>query len=86
MGKQKMIVPGYARNEVMKQLIEDDGLLFGKEVLSLSAYKSSLLYEETDVQAEKAELFQDIQSQIASDNIYREQLKFPAFFDYFYDF
>ena len=86
MGKQKMIVPGYARNEVMKQLIEDDGLLFGKEVLSLSAYKSSLLYEETDVQAEKAELFQDIESQIASDNIYREQLKFPAFFDYFYDF
>ena len=42
MTKQKLIVPGYARNNIMKELLKDNDLLFGKEVLSLSAFKSSL--------------------------------------------
>ena len=86
MTKQKLIVPGYARNNIMKELLKDNDLLFGKEVLSLSAFKSSLLFEETDNKAEKTKLFLDIQDNISKDNIYREQLKFPAFFDYFYQF
>ncbi|MBR0420235.1 MAG: PD-(D/E)XK nuclease family protein [Erysipelotrichaceae bacterium] len=86
MAKQKLIVPGYARNNIMKELLKDNDLLFGKEVLSLSAFKSSLLFEETDNKAEKTKLFLDIQDNISKDNIYREQLKFPAFFDYFYQF
>ena len=86
MPKEMLIVPGSTRNEVMKSFLNDDKPLFGLEVLSLNAYKSSLVYKELDSKEEKTRLFSIIRDHIRPDNIYRDELKYPAFFSFFYDF
>ena len=83
---QTMIVPSYARKETMKALLENNEQVFGKEVLSLNAYKSSLLNAELNYQEEEAALFAAVTQHISPDNIYYAQLRYPLFFAYFYDF
>jgi len=80
------IVPGYARNSVMKDIISKDNNPFDKQVLSLSAFKNSLLLEPLDIVEEESHLFSDIQKSIRKDNVFHNQLSFPMFFKYFYDF
>lgn len=86
MQNKTIIVPSYARNTVMNDLLKESDCVFGQEVLSLSAYKSSLLYEQTDKKQEVSRLYADIQNKISKDNPYRDQLRFPVFFYYFYNF
>lgn len=80
------IVPSYARNSVMKDIISHDNNPFDKQVLSLSAFKNSLLLEPMDSNQEEAYLFNDIKNNIDKNNIFYNQLSFPVFFKYFYDF
>ena len=80
------IVPSYARTSVMKQLVADQKNPFDKQVLSLSSFKNSLLLEPQDEKEEEALLFDDIKNHISKENIFHEQLSFPTFFNYFYDF
>ena len=86
MPKQTLIVPGYARNDVMKSLLGKQSLLFGTELLTLGSYKSSLVYRELNKNEERARLFASVRNHIRKENLYRDQLKFPVFFQYFYDF
>ena len=81
-----VIAPSYIRKDIMKELISKDDNPFDKQVLSLNAYKNSLLLEPLDKNEEKSKLYNDIKNYINKDNIFYNQLKFPIFFNYFYDF
>lgn len=83
---QITIAPSYARNSVMKDIISKDNNPFDKQVLSLSAFKNSLLLEPEDMIQEESYLFNDIKKNIDKNNIFYNQLSFPVFFKYFYDF
>ena len=86
MSKTTVIVPGYARNEIMKSYLQDDRPFFGKEIVSLGSYKSSLVNKETDQEEEITRLYSTIREHISTDNTYYGQLRFPTFFNYFYEF
>ena len=86
MPKKTIIIPSSARGEIMKAFLKDEKPLFGIHVLPLNAFKESLVYKELDTKAEKVKLFSDIQNHISKTNIYYEELKYPSFFYYFYDF
>ena len=79
------IVPSYARKQIMNKLVDTNNP-FDKQVLSFSAFKNSLINEEVNELTQEARLFNDIKNHINKDNIFYNQLSFPAFFNYFYKF
>ena len=84
--KKITIVPSFARKDTMEELVKDNNILFGKQVLSLNAYKNTLIYDQIDKKEEYTKLFIDIQNNINKKNRYYNQLVFPSFFNYFYNF
>lgn len=82
-----VIAPSYGRQAVFRDLLgSGNSVHFGVEVLPLKAFMRSLVSWLPDDDFEFTSLLMEIRNTVSSGNIYRDQLAFPSFFRYFYDF
>ena len=86
MNNRITIVPSYARNKVMQDIVSKEDNPFDKQVLSLTSFKNSLLLEPREKKEEVKLLMNDIKDNIDKKNSFYNQLSFPTFFNYFYNF
>lgn len=81
-----IISPEYGRKDIYQQLTNDSKVIFGYEVIPFNSFKSTLANEMTDDDVEFCQLYHKTITNIPESNIYHDELRYPAFFRYFYDF
>ncbi len=82
-----IIASSDGRKDIYKQFSKDNGeIIFGYRIMPLASYRQSLIsYLDSD-ETEFSRLYLQVRNNISPGNIYYEELRYPAFFRYFYDF
>ena len=81
-----IIADSYARKHLFSRLTSQSDIVLSTQVLSLSSFRQSLADSSKDDLQQFTEIYAALKDHISSDNIYHEELKYPAFARYFYDF
>lgn len=81
-----IIAPEYGRKDIYKQLANGNKVVFGYEIIPFNSFLKSLPAELPDDDVEFCQLYANTLDNVPETNIYHDELKYPAFFRFFYDF
>ena len=84
--QQIIIAPQALRKDIFRHLTTDNEVVLGWQVLSLETFKSTLLNDLTDPNFEFTSAYLTVLNRITPRNRYYQEIRYPSFFRYFYDF